>query len=152
MNDKGHLNISNEMYFEEVQRFLDANKEVCIRVKGNSMLPFIKSGERVLLVSYRGSPLLIGSNILAKYDGKYIFHRFVGIRNGKIMLAGDGNLVLKEFVTESDILAIATLYYPNTSESAQRINARWPRLRGMIWYYLRMVRRIISGLKRRLST
>ena len=41
--------ISNEDYFAEVQRNLREGKEVRIRIKGNSMLPFIKDGDTVLL-------------------------------------------------------------------------------------------------------
>ena len=45
--------ISNEDYFAEVQRILREGKEVRIRVKGNSMRPFIqldgKEGEAIVI-------------------------------------------------------------------------------------------------------
>jgi hypothetical protein len=142
--------ITNELYFEEVQRLLNEGKEVCIRIKGNSMLPFIKDGDRVLLEAYCGAPLLSGANILAKHDGKFVFHRYVGNKNGNIVLAGDGNIALHEYVKSADIIAVATKHYPGDSDLAKDINSTWPRLRGMIWYRLRIVRRVISALKRRL--
>lgn len=142
--------ITNELYFEEVQRLLNEGKEVCIRVKGNSMLPFIKNGDRVLLVAYTETPLLLGANILAKHEGNYVFHRYVGKKNESIVLAGDGNIALHEYVKSSDIVAIATKHYINDSDLAKDINSIWPRLRGMVWYRLRIIRRIFIGLKRRL--
>lgn len=142
--------ISNDLYFEEVQRLLKEGKEVCIRVKGNSMLPFIKNGDRILLVSYAGAPLLLGTNILAKHEGKFVFHRYVGQKNGSIALAGDGNLVLHEYIGTSDIIALATLHYATASDVPRNINSKGQRLRGMIWYQLRIVRRIFVGLKRRI--
>lgn len=143
--------ITNELYFEEVQRLLDQGKEVCIRIKGNSMLPFIKSGDRVLLVAYRNTPLLMGSNVLAKHEGKFIFHRYVGKKNGNIVLAGDGNLVLCEYIASSHILAIATKHYAGDNKIGTDINNTWTRLKGMIWYRIRILRRIITSLKRRFS-
>lgn len=142
--------VTNDLYFEEVQRLLKEGKEVCIRVKGNSMLPFIKSGDRVILMAYRGPALPLGSAVLAQCEGKFVFHRYVGKKNGKIVLAGDGNLVLKEYVSAPHILAIATLHYPNNNDATQNINSCWPRLRGLSWYHLRIVRRLFSSLKRRI--
>lgn len=142
--------ITNELYFEEVQRLLNEGKEVCIRVKGNSMLPFIKNGDRVLLEAYRGTALLLGANILAKHEGKFVFHRYVGKKNGSVVLAGDGNIALHEYIPSSAIIAVATKHYTNDSDLAKDINSAWPRLRGMTWYQLRLIRRIFTGLKRRL--
>lgn len=143
--------ITNELYFEEVQRLLNQGKEVCIRIKGNSMLPFIKSGDRVLLIAYRDTPLLMGSNILVKHGGKFIFHRYVGTKNGNIVLAGDGNLVLREYTTSSHILAVATKHYRGENDLGVDINNTWHRLKGLFWYRLRILRRIGTSLKRRLS-
>lgn len=144
--------ITNELYFEEVQRLLREGKEVCIRIKGNSMLPFIKNGDRVLLEAYRGTPLPSGANILAKHEGKFVFHRYVGKKNGNIVLAGDGNIALHEYVTSSDIIAIATKHYSGDSDLAKDISSTWPRFRGMSWYRLRILRRVIGALKRRFLT
>ncbi|MEJ5089549.1 hypothetical protein GEO21_05805 [Sphingobacterium faecium] len=148
MGKKESRIISNALYFEEVAYQLRAGKEVCIRVKGNSMLPFIKSGDRVLLVSYRSDRLFLGANILAKYDGNFVFHRYVGQKNGNIVLAGDGNLVLQEYILDSDIIAIGLLHYPDESDATLNIDNRWKRMRGMIWYHLRIVRRLFASLKR----
>ncbi|UPZ37786.1 S24/S26 family peptidase [Sphingobacterium sp. PCS056] len=150
MNKTQSRMVNNDLYFEEVQRLLKEGKEVCIRVKGNSMMPFIKNGDRVIVVAHLGTVLPLGSPILAQYEGKFVFHRYVGKKNGKFVLAGDGNLVLKEYVSAPHILAIATLHYPNNSDTTRNINSRWPRLRGMIWYHLRMVRRLFASLKRRI--
>jgi signal peptidase I len=142
--------ISNALYFEEVQRLLDEGKEVCIRVKGNSMLPFIKNGDRVLLQAYGSTPLLKGANVLAKHEGKFVFHRYVGEKNGQMALAGDGNIVLHEYVPASHILAIATKHYTHDGDLGKNINSGWHRRKGMLWYRLRIIRRICVGLKRRL--
>lgn len=140
--------ISNDLYFAEVQRMLDEGKEVRIRIKGGSMRPFIQDGDSVLLLAYSGGALLPGSNLLAKHQGKYVFHRYVGKKNGQIILAGDGNLVLKEYIDPTDIIAVASVHYPQQSAEEINLNYRWARLRGLAWYRIRLLRRIVAKLKR----
>lgn len=139
--------ISNEDYFAEVQRILREGKEVRIRVKGNSMRPFIQDGDTVLLRAYSGSPLPLGSNILAKEIDKFVFHRFVGKKDGQYILAGDGNLVLREYIAETDIIAIAIMHYPKDKGKVITVNGTWARLRGLCWYRLRLLRRVLTKLK-----
>lgn len=140
--------LSNAHYFAEVQHMLDEGKEVRIRIKGNSMRPFIADGDTVLLKAYKGEVLPLGINVLARHQGKYVFHRYVGTKDYKIILAGDGNLVLCEFVDRIDIMATAIQYFPQNQSKPIDLNSRWYRLRGMIWYRLRLLRRIIAKLKR----
>ncbi|WP_159730162.1 S24 family peptidase [Sphingobacterium sp. 18053] len=139
--------ISNEDYFAEVQRILREGKEVRIRVKGNSMRPFIRDGDTVLLRAYQGQSLALGSNILAKDKGKFVFHRFIGKKNDLYILAGDGNLVLREYVGATDIIAIAYIHYPQVGEDAINIDRTWARILGLGWYHTRLLRRILTKLK-----
>ncbi len=140
--------ISNELYFAEVQGMLNEGKEVRIRIKGGSMRPFIHDGDSVLLQAYRGEPLQLGSNILAKHEGKYVFHRYVGEKNAQIVLAGDGNLVLREYISSKDIIAVASIHFPQNSALEINLNRSWARLRGLGWYHIRLLRRVIAKLKR----
>ncbi len=140
--------VSNADYFAEVQRMLQEGKEVRIRIKGQSMRPFIQDGDTVMLQAYQGQPLSLGSHILAKDKEKFVFHRLVAKKKGQYVLAGDGNLVLHEYITENDIIAIAYMHYPKDKEVAIAIHQPWPRLRGLGWYHMRLLRRIIAKLKR----
>ena len=140
--------ISNEDYFAEVQRMLDQGKEVRIRIKGGSMRPFIEDGDTVVLQAYQGEPLALGSNVLAKDRDKYLFHRFVGKKNGQFVLAGDGNLVLREYVDKAAIVAIASMHYRKDSLKGKAIDSIGARLGGLAWYHIRLLRRIIAKLTR----
>lgn len=144
-DNKVHL-ISNDSYFEMVRAMLDEGKEVRIRVKGDSMLPFIEDGDSVLLRSYKGNTLPIGSSVLAKHQNRFVFHRYVGKKNTQMILAGDGNLVLREYIANTDIIAVACMHYPQNSSSINDLNGRYPRLRGLVWYHIRLLRRIIAKL------
>lgn len=145
-NSKARV-ISNEDYFTEVRRILAEGKEVRIRVKGNSMLPFIKDGDTVLLRPYQGERLALGCNVLAKDKDKFVFHRFVGKKNDLYILAGDGNLVLREYVKATDIIAIAYLHYPQSGGEVINIDRKWVKFRGLVWYHIRLIRRVLTKLK-----
>ncbi|MEH6305842.1 S24 family peptidase [Olivibacter sp. CPCC 100613] len=140
--------ISNELYFTEVQCMLDDGKEVRIRIKGNSMRPFIQDGDTVLLSAYQGGTLQLGSNVLARHQRKYVFHRYVGKKNGQIVLAGDGNLVLREYINPTAIIAVALVHFPQNSAKEINLNHSHARFRGLIWYHIRLIRRIIAKLNR----
>ncbi|WET70842.1 S24 family peptidase [Sphingobacterium sp.] len=146
-NDGKARIISNEDYFAEVQRILREGKEVRIRIKGNSMTPFIKDGDTVLLRGYQGERLALGCNILAKDKDKFVFHRFVGKKNDLYILAGDGNLVLREYVKATDIIAIAYLHYPQAGGEVIKIDRKWAKFRGLVWYHIRLLRRVLTKLK-----
>jgi len=143
--------ISNELYFTEVQSMLDEGKEVRIRIKGDSMRPFIKDGDSVLLRAYKGEPLALGSNILAKHQGKYVFHRYVAEKDWQIILAGDGNLVLREYINPTDIIAVAWVHFPQNSAKEINLNHSWARFRGLAWYHIRLFRRVVVKLASLLS-
>lgn len=143
--------ISNDFYFAEVQRMLDEGKEVRIRIKGGSMRPFISDGDTVLLRAYKGEVLTKGCNVLALHEGKYVFHRYVAASGGKLILAGDGNLVLREYIGKGDIIAVALSHTPQNSGREIDLNSGWARLRGLSWYHLRLPRRIIAKMGRMLS-
>ncbi|WP_286856783.1 MULTISPECIES: S24 family peptidase [Sphingobacterium] len=140
--------ISNALYFSEVQRMLDEGKEVRIRIKGGSMRPFIQDGDSILLQAYRGGALQPGSNLLARHEGKYVFHRYVGKKNGQIVLAGDGNLVLREYIDPTDIIAVALVHFPQNSAKEINLNHIRARFRGLAWYHIRLLRRVVAKLNR----
>lgn len=143
--------MSNDFYFDEVQRMLNEGKEVRIRVKGSSMQPFISDGDTVLLRAYKGETLRKGCNVLARHEGKYVFHRYVATTGGRLILAGDGNLVLREYISKGDIIALALNHTPQNSRREIDLNSGWARFRGLSWYHLRLPRRIIAKLGRMLS-
>ncbi|WP_104384618.1 S24 family peptidase [Sphingobacterium sp. HMA12] len=143
--------ISNELYFTEVQHMLNEGKEIRIRIKGDSMRPFIQDGDSVLLLAYRGGALQPGSNLLARHQGKYVFHRYVGRKKGQVVLAGDGNLVLREYINPADIIAVALVHFPQNSAKEINLNHSWARFRGLAWYHIRLLRRVVVKLASLLS-
>lgn len=147
-DNKVHL-ISNDSYFEEVQRMLAEGKDVRIRIKGNSMRPFIQSGDTTLLKAYhQGEPLALGCIVLAKDSNRYILHRLVKKKKEALVLAGDGNLTLCENVERADIIAIASISYKQDNSTGRPIDSIGMRIKGLCWYHTRLLRRIFFKLKK----
>lgn len=56
----------------------EANREVSLDVKGNSMLPFLAQGDRVTVCPVRPEELSMGDVLLFRQNGQLIVHRLVG--------------------------------------------------------------------------
>lgn len=139
--EKDKIIVPNKFLFEQVLEYLKQGKQVTIPVKGRSMKPFLKEGDRVSLKSFDRKDLTKGIIVLAKVDDQMILHRAVRYNKETIWLAGDGNLVQHELVDYTAVKAIAVNLYRDDAEIA--INQRWRCVLGQIWYWIRPFRKII---------
>ncbi|MGX1642360.1 S24 family peptidase [Sphingobacterium sp. NPDC055431] len=141
MNAKSHK-VPNQLFFNLIQEDLNLGKTVKFNVSGNSMLPFLRHADQVTIKQPINNNVNIGDILLAKHEGKIVLHRFVGIKDGKLVLAGDGNLYQKEFILKDDVLAIVMKGFRDRKEL--NVNSWYKKKLGMLWYYLRPFRYLIS--------
>ena len=95
--------LPNDVLLPEVTRLLEAGETVTMKVKGDSMLPFI-TGDRDSVVLCRAVALKTGDIVLARLDdGRYVLHRITAIRGERFTLMGDGNLLGTETCTRQAI-------------------------------------------------
>jgi len=100
------FDITDEGYFDTVKAFVAEGKSVTIKPKGNSMLPFIRSGRDSVVVSPVTKELEVGDIVLAKIGDRYIMHRIFEISGDALTLMGDGNPYGKENCQKSDLIGI----------------------------------------------
>lgn len=103
--------------FEEI---LNKGETLYYRNVGNSMLPFIKEGEDLLVIdAYKDQRLKVGDVILYKRDtGKYVLHRIVSVRKNDYLLRGDNQYNTETGIVDRHILGVLReVIKPN-----QRIN------------------------------
>ena len=80
------MNGSAEDLAVTVETLFRESDSVIIPTKGNSMRPFIRGGDNVLLVRV-GNPLKVGMIILAQtLDKRVVLHRIIGINGGSLRL------------------------------------------------------------------
>lgn len=123
--------IANNILFGAAHEELNEGRSVLIRVQGQSMLPFFRSGAKVRIEPLREEDIRRGNVLFAQTDeGHYLIHRLIGFESDdRVTLMGDGNYVGTESIARERLFGcvrISTLH-------------RWLALG---WVALRPVRKI----------
>ncbi len=85
--------VDNTILIGEVIRSIKEGKRVTLRVKGNSMRPFISHLDSVDLVPLDSSKIELYDIVLAPAGGnRWVIHRVIEINGSEIVLMGDGNI------------------------------------------------------------
>jgi len=101
------IEISNDLFFANIQSIINAGSSVELKVKGTSMHPTLLDGKhKVVLIPYQKQYLCIGIIALFIYRGRHILHRLVSIDESQLIFQGDNLPYVKESVREEDIIAI----------------------------------------------
>lgn len=138
--------IENNILFN----ILEEGEKITIKIKGNSMLPFIVGDrDEVTLIKASTDSLQKGRIVVAHIDNKYYFlHRIVKIEGDKVTLQGDGNVYQKETCAATSILAEAValkrkgkIYTPNSFG--------W-KIAEKLWPSNPLLRRILLAIYRRI--
>lgn len=137
--------VNNEIFFELILSEIEQEKEVIIPVKGNSMFPFIKDGQRIALMPLKNSNLRLGDIVLAKWNNQYILHRIIAMNEFQVSLAGDNNLSLIEKTDISNVLG--KLKGSFNDKNVFRVHSVLNRYLGILWYFTRIPRIIIKKIK-----
>lgn len=142
--------VPNAILLAEVSNLLAEGKEVELKAKGYSMLPFIV-GDRDS-VRLRREEVSEGDAVLAEIaPGHYVLHRIVGMDGGSVTLKGDGNLVGTEHCRPRDIKGKAVAVTSPKGKirdlagsGAKARAARWNALPYIVRRYtLAIIRRLI---------
>lgn len=126
--------IANEVFFEKIKQLLDEGKTVYIRVRGDSMRPFLHTDDLVLLAPASTEKLEIGKIVLANTaDKKTVLHRIYRMSYNRIYLMGDRNIQQQEMVSENDILGVATHILNREKHQKVSLYTNGQRLKVFVW-------------------
>jgi hypothetical protein len=123
--------LPNGILLGEVKRLVAEGHSVTLRVKGNSMLPFIYGTcDNVRLV--KPAQYHVRDIALAEV-GKdvYVVHRIIAIDGDRVTLMGDGNIQGKEYCRLCDLAGLVDCIIRNDreinpySELYQRMDRGW---------------------------
>lgn len=137
--------LNNAVYFAEVERLLNANKQVKIPIKGNSMEPFLKNGDEVLLLPYDKDKVQLRDIVLGIYNGRHMLHRVCEITPIGIRMMGDGNIHQIEDVPHDNVIGVVIAGF--RGGRTLDITSRKAYFKAMIWFRFRFIRRIFSIFK-----
>lgn len=128
--------ISNRELFSIVRDTLLEGKTVRVTVRGESMLPFFRSGSTITLRPVREEDIRKYSVVMADAGHAFVVHRIVKVGDTEVTLFGDGNIKGMERVPRDKIYGVVDC-------SALHI------FFAKIWLWLRPVRRYPLAIFRR---
>ena len=98
------MKIDNRTAFSQAAALLQEGVSVRIRVCGQSMLPFFRSGSEILLRPVTPADFRRGTVVLARtVQGTYVVHRIYRLKNDAVTLLGDGNTAGTETMPRSEV-------------------------------------------------
>ena len=138
--------IPNNILIPQVEELIKRDKEVIIRAKGNSMLPYIKDGKDSVVLA-QPKDLAVGDIVLARVQARFVMHRIISITGDTCTMMGDGNIRGTEvFCKEDTIGKVIWIVKPDGRRVAPGKARLWRRLLPIRRYLLALYRRTLLKL------
>lgn len=117
----------NDCFFAWVESEINAGRSVRFRMKGGSMLPFLREGrDEVVVFPCREDELQPMEAVLFRYRGRHILHRIIRRQAGRLWLQGDGVCAVHEECAPSDVVGIVRyVYVAGRREEVSSWRWRW---------------------------
>ncbi len=130
--------MNNREMFSVVRDLLLEGSPVRVSVKGQSMLPFFRSGSTVSLRPIREEDFRKYNVVLADTGRNFVIHRIIALDGDMVTLLGDGNIYGTESMTRDKVYGIIDC-------------SRTHIFFAQIWLWLRPVRRFPLAIIRRVT-
>ena len=129
---------SNTEMFSVVRDILLDGQSVKLAVKGQSMLPFFRSGNTITLRPITSDDFKKYAVVFADASGHFVVHRIIDLKGNKVTLLGDGNIYGTETMTRDKVYGVVDC-------SALHI------FFAKIWLWMRPVRRFPLAIFKRIT-
>ncbi|MBE6226612.1 MAG: hypothetical protein E7121_05945 [Bacteroidales bacterium] len=142
-----------ELLMNEALLLIEEGKRVIVRVKGSSMLPFLR-GDKDSVELEKASEIKCGDIVLAYVEEcRFVLHRIIRIDGEHVVLMGDGNLKGCEHCRISEIKAKAVNIIKPAKGGYKKISCtdRTHMRKADLWKKLLPVRRYILAIYKRIS-
>lgn len=144
--------LSNACFFAWVESEIANGRSVKFRVKGNSMLPLLRSGvDEVVLCPCCKEDLKRMDIVLFRHAGRHVLHRIVRVKDGRYLMQGDGVWSFHEECGAEAIVGIVRKICRPTGKEVETASFRW-RLESRVWRMLgktgrRVCLRVLAAFK-----
>lgn len=134
------LHIPDRPFLSECAEMLENGQEVVLTARGESMYPFVRDGDKVLLL--KSMEVHTGDIVLGiDEEDRFVMHRVMRTDDKGYVLMGDANLRKKEYCTSSGIKGIVISIMHNGK--TRLCSSRRERMLSGIWRALLPVRRFL---------
>lgn len=130
---------------------LESGGTVAFTPKGKSMMPLLRDGEDIVVLSKPKCRLhLFDIPLYKRSNGMYVLHRIVDFdADGSYVMCGDNQFDYEHGVKPESVVAVVTAFY--RKGKAYSVNSPSYRLYVNFWYYTRFIRRAYKASKNRTS-
>lgn len=133
----------NKVTFEEILR---RDGKLIYTNKGDSMMPLIKEGRDLLVISKTNGRLKKYDVPLYKRDtGQYVLHRIIRVRKNDYVICGDNRYNKEYGITDRHIIGVLTAVIRSGREIP--VTQFSYRFYVYVWYFLFPVRSLIMRTK-----
>lgn len=121
---------------------LDSGGTVTFTPRGKSMLPMLRDGEDVVVISKpKGRLHLFDIPLYRRKNGVYVLHRVVNFdSDGSYVMRGDNQFVKEHGITDDDIIGVVTAFF--RKGKAYSVNSLRYRAYVEFWFYTGLFRHI----------
>lgn len=127
------MQIPNDLFFKWVEEELAAGHHVRFRLKGYSMLPFLRNEkDDVVLYPCTEAELSPMDVVLFRYKGKHLLHRIIRKEGKELLIQGDGSFYAKERCAVDDVVGKLKVIIRPSGKSLPVESLQW-RLYSQIW-------------------
>ena len=134
--------IPNDILIPQIGELLAEGREVELRPKGNSMLPFIRQ-EKDNVVLRKSDTVSVGDIVLARAGERFVLHRVIKQEGDALTLMGDGNIRGTESCRKGDVLGTVVVILRGGRRAVKPG-------KGRLWRFLLPVRRYLLAFYRRI--
>lgn len=143
------LHLANAKILPVVIALLEEGHTVTLRLRGQSMRPFLEDNRDDALLT-KAQPPKKGDIVLAEITpSQYVLHRIIRVNGENITLQGDGNLNVEKCKTVN-IKGLALGFYRKGSTKLDSTNGRKWKTYSFIWIHLVPIRRYLLYIYRKL--
>jgi len=141
--------LPNHIFFAQVESEILQGRSVWFKIKGTSMLPFLKDNKDSVLLSPVKESVVKNDVVLFSYNGRHVLHRVIEIEGKKYIMQGDGVYANKEFCLLKDIIGIVTQVQRPSGKIIPVTSFKW-RMFSSLWVNLRFLRKYLLFIYRHL--
>lgn len=141
--------LPNDIFFAQVESEISQGRSVWFKIKGTSMLPFLKDNKDSVLLSPVKESVVKNDVVLFSYNGRHVLHRVIKIEGEKYIIQGDGVYASSEFCHSKDIIGKVTQIQRPSGKIIPVTSFKW-RMFSSLWVNLRFLRKYLLFIYRRL--
>ncbi|MBQ0047796.1 MAG: S24 family peptidase [Prevotellaceae bacterium] len=144
------ISVSNRFFALAAEHLADG-LTVRIKVQGESMYPFLHSGDEIEIVPVKdGEDIPLWTAVFYEWNGSFMVHRLVNKRGDEYDMLGDGNLVRIETLKRSEIKGVLNRCFRKNGKVVDCRSEKWLN-RGKFWFKIRRIRKYVAKLLRMLG-